>query len=62
MEKNYYTLYSVNLLRFLKAHGIKPISKGKHENGKNFWVFEIDEFLSYCLSQWSNNKKRATKT
>jgi hypothetical protein len=56
-SKNYYTLFSVNLLRFLKAHGLRPVSRGTHQNGKNFWVFEVDDTLSNCLTTWSNNRK-----
>lgn len=54
----YYKLWSINLLRFIKAHGIRPISKGIHPNtNRQFWVFEVTEELSAVLQAWTNNKK-----
>lgn len=46
------------MLRFIKAHSIKPVSKGINPNtGKTFWVFEMTEELSQVLTTWTNNKK-----
>lgn len=52
----YYKLFSINMLRFIKAHGIRPVSKGLHPNGKTFWIFEITDELSKVLTTWTNNK------
>ena len=54
---NFYRCFSINLLRWLKIHGVKPVSKGTHENGKSFWIFEMDEELSKLLTAWSDNKR-----
>ena len=56
--KAYYKLFSINLLRFIKMHNLKPVSKGVHPvTNKNYWVFELDEQLSEILTTWSNNKE-----
>lgn len=52
----YYKLFSINLLRFIKAHGIRPVSKGVHENGKTYWIFEVTPELSKVLTTWTENK------
>ena len=35
-KKYYFPCFSINLHRFLKANGVKYMSKGTHENGKVF--------------------------
>lgn len=52
--------FSINLLRFISAHGIKPMSKGLHENGKSYWIFNSDE-ISDILLAWTNNKPEQLK-
>lgn len=45
-------------MRFIKAHGIKPVSKGVNKNtDKTFWVFEVTDELSKVLTTWTNNKQ-----
>lgn len=58
MKQQYYKCFSINLLRFIKVHGIRPVSKGVHPNGKSFWIFEMNEELSKVLTTWTENKKR----
>lgn len=46
-------------MRWIKAHSIKPVSKGFNDNtGKNFWVFEVDDKLGAVLTAWTNNKEK----
>lgn len=54
----YYKNFSINQLRFIKAHGIRPVSKGTHENGKSFWIFEMTPELSEVLKRWTENKSK----
>lgn len=56
-----YTCFSINLLRFIKAHGIKQMSKGVHSNGKTFWVFEQTPELSNVLTAWTKSKPEHLK-
>lgn len=58
MKQYYYKLFSINLLRFIKAHGIRPVSKGVHPNGKTFWLFEMTPELSEVLTRWTENKQK----
>lgn len=54
----YYKCYSINLLRFIRVHGIKPISSGiNSKTQRRFWIFVLDDELSRILTIWSNNKK-----
>lgn len=58
VKAKFYSCYSINMLRFIKAHSIKPVSKGVNGNtGKTFWVFETTDELSAVLKTWSSNKK-----
>jgi hypothetical protein len=58
VKAKFYSCYSINQLRFIKAHGIKPVSKGVNKNtGKTFWVFEVTDELSNVLTTWTNNKQ-----
>lgn len=53
----YYRCFSVPMLRFIRAHGINPVSKGTHPSTeKTFWLFEMDDDLSRVLKTWSKNK------
>lgn len=54
----YYKCFSINMLRFIKVHGIKPVSKGIHPNGKTYWVFEVTDALSEVLATWTSNKQQ----
>jgi hypothetical protein len=56
MKQMYYKCFSINQLRFIKIHGIKPVSKGIHPNGKTFWVFDMNDELSAVLTTWTKNK------
>ena len=43
--------------RFIKAHGIHPMSKSIHQDtGKTYWIYEMTNELSTILNQWSANK------
>ncbi len=57
-KSHFYSCYSINQLRFIKAHNIRPVSKGinKHTE-KTFWVFEMTDELSKVLTTWTNNKQ-----
>lgn len=55
----YYKCFSLNLRRFIGAHGIRHISKGVHPNGKTFFIYEVTPELSSVLTTWSNNKKES---
>lgn len=58
----YYKLFSVNLLRFIKAHGIRPVSKGVHPvTLKNYWLFIMTDELSEILHTWSHNRRFINK-
>ena len=58
VKAKFYSCYSINMLRFIKAHSIRPVSKGvNHNTGKTFWVFELTDELSVVLTKWTNNKK-----
>ncbi|MGB3160372.1 MAG: DUF5659 domain-containing protein [Carnobacterium sp.] len=57
----YYKCFSINMLRFIKIHGIRAVSKGVHANGKTYWVFEETEELSEVLYKWSEESKRRNK-
>jgi hypothetical protein len=46
------------MLRFIKSHNIRPIRKGLHDNGRNFWVFEMTDELSKVLTAWTNYKRK----
>jgi hypothetical protein len=57
--KEFYTCYSINLMRFLKAHGFSYISRGVNDRtGRTFWVFEVTPKLSEALTNWSKNSKK----
>ena len=58
MEKiHYYKSFSINMNRFIKAHGIHPMSKSIHQDtGKTYWIYEMTNELSTILNQWSANK------
>ncbi|WP_404354612.1 hypothetical protein [Exiguobacterium aurantiacum] len=58
MQKiEYYRCFSINMLRFIRAHGIEPVSKGVHPvTARTFWLFEMDAELSRILKTWSKNK------
>lgn len=61
-NKRYFKLYSIPLLRFIKAHGMKPLSKGVNKvTGKTFWLFEMDDELSRVLTIWTNNNPNKNK-
>lgn len=61
-KKSYYKLFSINLLRFIKLHGFRPISKGVHPvTGKGYWIFEMNDDLSQVLTTWSKNRAVKTK-
>lgn len=55
-KKYYFSCFSINLHRFLKANGLKYLSKGTHANGKIFFVYERDEKFEELLEVWSKNK------
>lgn len=53
----FYQCYSINMLRFIKAHNIKHISKFiNKDTGKTAWVFEITDELDKVLTKWSTMK------
>ncbi len=55
----FYTCFSINLLRFLKANNIKYISKFTHNTtNKIGWVFLLDKRLEELLTIWSNIKSK----
>lgn len=54
----FYKCFSINMLRFIKIHGIKAVSKGVHPNGKTFWVFEMTDELSNVLKRWTENNSQ----
>ncbi len=59
IQKTYYKLFSVNLLRFIKLHGFRPISKGIHPSTmRNYWIFEMSDELSEVLTTWTKNKAK----
>lgn len=55
-KKYYFSCFSINLHRFLRANGLKYLSKGTHSNGKTFWVYSRDEQFEKLLEIWGKNK------
>ncbi len=56
-QHKFYKCYSINLHRFIKANGVKPLSKGVNERtGKTYWFYRLEE-VKYLLIIWSQNKK-----
>lgn len=50
----FYTCYSINLLRFIKTHNIRYISKFIHKTtNKTAWVFELNNELADILTIWT---------
>lgn len=58
VKATFFSCYSINLLRFLKANGLVPMSKGVNKTtSRTFWVFVMTDELSNLLTIWSNSKK-----
>ncbi len=55
-KKYYFPCFSINLYRFMKANGMKYMSKGTHDNGKIFWVYERNERFEELLKIWGETK------
>ncbi|MBU3142233.1 hypothetical protein [Clostridium sp. CF012] len=50
----YYNCYSINMLRFIKANFVYPISKADNPNtGRTAWIFIKTKELDIALTQWS---------
>jgi hypothetical protein len=59
-KKTFFQCFSINFHRFLKANGLRSMSKSTHPNGKTFWVYERTEDFEKCLKIWHEtapNKK-----
>lgn len=57
VQHKFYKAYSINLHRFIKANGVKALSKGVNERtGKTYWVYRLDD-IKHLLVIWSQNKK-----
>ena len=54
-------IWSINLLRFLKANNLRAVSKFVDENGsgKTCWVFEQTEEMESVLSDYTRQKNKA---
>lgn len=56
-KTEYFKCFSVPLHRFLRVNGVKPLSKGVHEETqKTFWVYEMNDRLAELLTVWTANK------
>lgn len=54
----FYTCWSINLLRFIKAHGKKPLSKYIHpKSNRTGWIFSLDDELSNILTTFSTMER-----
>lgn len=53
----FFKCYSINLLRFIKAHNVRYISKFINDRtNKTCWLFIIDDKLSEILKKYSESK------
>lgn len=61
-QSAHFFCYSFKLYHFLKAHGVRYVSKGKNaNNGLSYWVFERNEQLGDLLGKWEAFKAEKTK-
>ena len=50
----FYTCYSINLLRFIKKHNIRYMSKFINKTtNKTAWIFELTSELETILTRWT---------
>lgn len=56
IKKMFFQCFSINFHRFLKANGLRSMSKGVHQNGKTFWVYERTENFEKLLKIWHETK------
>ncbi len=57
-QKKFFQCFSINFHRFLKANGLRAMSKGVHSNGKTFWVYERNEIFDKCMKIWADTKPK----
>jgi len=55
-KKTFFQCFSINFHRFLKANGLRSMSKGIHQNGKTFWVYERTKNFEDLLKIWHETK------
>jgi hypothetical protein len=61
-KKTFFQCFSINFHRFLKANGLYSMSKGIHQNGKTFWVYERTENFEKLLKIWHDTKPVAANS
>lgn len=57
-KKTFFQCFSINFHRFLKANGLRSMSKGTHQNGKTFWVYERTEGFEKLLKIWHDTSPK----
>jgi hypothetical protein len=61
VKKMFFQCFSINFHRFLKANGLRAMSKGVHQNGKTFWVYERTDNFEKILKIWHDTKPISNK-
>lgn len=61
-KKTFFQCFSINFHRFLKANGLRAMSKNTHKNGKTFWVYERSTDFEKCLQVWHDTKPAKQET
>jgi hypothetical protein len=57
-RKTFFQCFSINFHRFLKANVLHSMSKGVHQNGKTFWVYERSEGFEKLLKIWHDTSPK----
>jgi hypothetical protein len=54
----FFNCYSINLLRFIKTHNVRYLSKFVNKNtNKTAWIFELNDELANILTTWTEISK-----